>query len=301
MFELRSALTASAVSVALGLSLVAAAPATAQAPTAKAPAGQQQAAKKKTKKKSTRKNSSTTAKTVTACVDNRTGATKVLLGKKAKRKCPKGSTRMTWNVAGRDGKNGTGTNGANGANGLPGLPGAPGANGEGVLVRDAAGNRLGRYVGGIDLSIGSPPYPLVQVLAADGGIYSYLESGHLFGGSFGSVGVPFSPFFYDAACAGPAYMSSDASNASFMALFAGGAARIVHRYATGPSLDSLAPARVWKLTTTTSVVSAGFPPVYALDGFGVCAAASSPAVGSVMFALESVPAPPDGVGRLVIG
>ncbi|MFA4927953.1 MAG: hypothetical protein WC558_05515 [Patulibacter sp.] len=287
MFQFRSSMAASAVTVALGLSLVAVAPAVAadQVPATKTAA---KAAKKKTKK-------AAAPKTVTACVNNRTGTTKVLLGKKAKRKCPKGSTKMTWNVTGpkgADGKNGA--NGANGANGLPG------ANGGALAVRDAAGNRIGTFAGA--LSLGSP-VPIVQVFGADGGLYTYFESGQLLpSGLLG--GGSMSPLFYDPSCAGPAYLSSSPGSADLLSAFAGGTARIVYRYSTGSSFTNLGPARVWKFTTTTTIVPAVSPAAYQLDSSGVCAPVSSgdePDPGDVMVALEAVQAPPDGVGRLVIG
>src|SRR5262245_28710432 len=82
--------------------------------------------------------------TITACVKKKTGAVTILSKKKAKKKCPKGSTKMTWSIAGKPGKNGkNGTNGANGSAGAPGSNGTNGTNGTNsppFTVRDGAGN-----------------------------------------------------------------------------------------------------------------------------------------------------------------
>src|SRR3954447_1088407 len=77
--------------------------------------------------------------TVTACVNKKSGATKVLLGSKAKKKCAKGWSKVTWSVAGK--------NGANGSNGSNGTNGAAGKNAVGLQVRDSAGTVLGTYAG----------------------------------------------------------------------------------------------------------------------------------------------------------
>lgn len=280
MSRFRSSVPATAVAVTLGLSLVAVAPASAakkKAPAAaKAPA----------------------AKTVTACVNKKSGATKVLLGKKAKKKCAKGWTRMTWNVSGTNG-----TNGVNGVNGTNGINGVNGTNGQPLSVRDAAGNRIGLFAG---LGMGGIPIPIVQVLGSDGGLYPYLETGQYLP-MFSAFGSTSSPYFRDAACAGTAYMSSETSSWNgLLSKFVGGSLRFGFRASTGPGLDLLGPARVWKLTATTSVLPGPVPTLYTLNFAGACTAAdpadpSYPDPGYLLVTLESVPAPPDGVGRLTIG
>src|ERR1700712_4048029 len=93
--------------VALGLALVCATSA--------------QAAKKTTAK------AVTTSRAITACVKTKTGAVKILSAAQAKKGCPKGSTKVTWNVAGANGA--AGKNGTAGATGPAGATGANGANG----------------------------------------------------------------------------------------------------------------------------------------------------------------------------
>lgn len=271
MIRTRSSLAAAAVAAALGLSLTTAA--TATAAKKKAPAA---------------------AKTVTACVNKKSGTTKVLLGKQAKKKCAKGWTKVTWNAAGKkgaSGKNGlNGKDGANGANGRDGLNAPP------IQVRDAAGNSLGSLVGSFPLVA---PMPIFFVLAPDGGIYTYAETGQL---------VPLasmSPSFMDAACTGPAYLTMPADSWNgMMSHFVGGTTRIVYRSMNTPSLLNLGPARVWKLTSTTSVVPNPSPPLYELDDAGACRAMAPgdlPRPDELFVLLESIPAPPDGVGRLRLG
>ncbi len=291
MLELRSPLVASAVTAAVGLSLTVAAPAIAADKASSATA--KAAVKAKAAKKKTTKKKAAAPKTVTACVNKKSGATKVLLGSKAKRKCAKGWTKMTWNVAGTAGKNG-----AAGAAGTTGAAGAKGADGAALLVRDQAGNRMGFFAGASAFPV---PFPIVQVLAADGGIYTYLESGQLL--PSGTFGASPSPLFTDPGCAGPAFMTTPPSGAIMMSVFAGGPTRIVFRSMAGPSFESMSAARAWKFTTSISTLAV-VPTAYQPDVAGSCLPVSPvelPAVGDVKIDLQEIPAPPDGVGRLVIG
>lgn len=304
MLQFRSKMTASAVAVALGLSLVAVAPAVAadKAPAAKTAA---KAVKKKATKKKTKK--AAAPRTVTACVNNKSGATKVLLGKKAKRKCAKGWTKMTWNVAGPQGAAGkNGVNGVNGVNGGPGANGAHGANGA-VSVRDATGKRIGGF-GGYSSLMGT--FSLLQVIADDGGVYTYLDSvGKLFpilGLSSGG-----SPLFLDAGCAGQAYFPSGSMMGSGASELLGGSFRFAYRPFLGMSLLDLGPTRAWKLTTSVFVVPAVVPPVYQLGPTGGCGEiVDNPATptseipigpSDALLKLDPAIAPPDGVGPLTIG
>ncbi len=90
----------------------------------------------------------------------KTGAARILTAKQAKKKCPKGSKKVTWSVKGTSGKNGTNgvdgttTNGNNGANGSDGPGGTSGV----LQVHDSAGNLLGAYAGSSAASLG-PPRP----------------------------------------------------------------------------------------------------------------------------------------------
>lgn len=265
MLRTRSSLVAAAVAAGLGLSLTTAA--TAGAAKKKPPA------------------------TVTACVNAKSGATKVLLGKKATKKCAKGWKKVTWNVAGTKGKTGlNGKDGVNGANGKDGTNAPP------IQVRDATGRSLGSLVSSFPMSV---LVPIFFVLTPDGGIYAYAESGQVV-----PIGTE-SPSFLDAACSGPAYLTTPADVWNgMMSKFVGGTARVVYRAASGSSLLDMGPARVWKLTSTTSVVPSPAQSLYELDSRGVCRAVAPgdlPAPGDLLVSLESIPAPPDGVGSLRLG
>jgi|GEM_PF-1800451 len=280
--------------------------ATSQAATKKAPA--------KTKPAATKK-----AVTITACVKKKTGALTIVTGKKAKKKCPKGSTKLTWNVSGPAGKNGanglpgaSGTNGINGSVGAPGLPGLPGADGGSLKLRDATGKVLGTNAGVI--SIG-PGLTLYQVIGDDGGLYDYLDNGQLvplsllietIGGGILSPTLYTSP-----SCTGTAYEAmAQPLWAGWYSKQIGSPARFVDRAFTG-SLDfttgfdlSFGPARAWKLTSTARVVQNGDSTVYyGVDPTtGSCSSVGPVPSGGgtsyVLVTLASVPAPPDGVGPL---
>lgn len=280
-----------ALAATIGLSLVAVAPAHAAT---KAPAAKKISAKKKTAAK--KKAGAPTAKVVTACVNSKTGATKVLLGSKAKKKCAKGWTKMTWNVSGQNGADGK--NGASGANGLPGSPGIKGADGGAVVVFDAEGNRIGRFAGGIGFGL---PLPAIQVLGDDGGLYLYLESGQLLPSLLSMVGggIPLmTPVFTDSVCTGPAYLPVPTGLEAIASIYGGSSVRYVHRALFGTSLSTLGPARVWKPTAT--LVGAPATPLYALSITGTCDELG-PLDDGALLSLESVPAPPDGVGPLTLG
>jgi uncharacterized low-complexity protein len=228
-----------------------------------------------------------TAKTVTACVNKKSGATKVLLGSKAKKKCPKGSTKVRWSVSGK-----------NGANGVSGTNGTNGKDTSALQVRDSAGNVLGRFAGTTLFSA----VPIYNVLASDGGLYMYLPSGELEPSlAAGAGGIVFA----DSGCAGTAYANVSAPPSSSLSLFVG-PARLVYR---SGNLGAESPARVWKYTSTTLTVPSPAPTYYQLDPTGACVAivaGPNPLIlpliaGNALIALESTPAPPDGVGPLTIG
>ena len=234
------------------------------------------------------------AKTVTACVNTKSGATKVLLGAKAKKKCAKGWSKVRWSVAGKNGANGSnGSNGANGANG------AAGKNAVGLQVRDSAGTVLGTYAGMITLA----PYPVYVVLGSDGGIYNYLADGQLW--PSGILTAVTSPVFLDSTCAGTAYANFRSGPSSFVSLFVGHT-RFVYRPVTADG--SLGTPRTWKYTSTTIVVPSPAPTYYQLDFAGTCAPMTgvppnpnpAPVAGNALIELASTPAPPDGVGTLTL-
>lgn len=112
------------------------------------------------------------AATLTACVNKKTGATKMVFGNKAKRKCPKGSRKVTW------------------------------PNESGLSVFDATGRKVGRLLGVTQ----SGPYTIFQVLR-NGGAYSYMAGGPLFP-TFDPITGPFPVSFKTADCSGKAYLAA---------------------------------------------------------------------------------------------
>ncbi len=248
--------------------------------------------------------SAASATTITACVKTKTGVARILTAKQAKKKCPKGSRKMTWSV-GKNGKNGTngknaadGSNGTNGANGKDGLPGAQ------LQVHDSAGNLVGLFAKATTLIPGglqSYPITTYTVLRADGGFYDYLPNGKLYPTSpdFSS------PAFMDSRCIGTAYLGATGSDpATYWLRFFGSQGRWVYRAIdkTNPFKPPGVP-RAWKFSTATATV----PPAatfYQLDPLGTCTAidpGSAPAAGDTLSVLTSIPAPPDADGALKIG
>jgi hypothetical protein len=267
--------------VALGLALVCATSA--------------QAAKKMTAK------AVTTTRVITACVKTKTGAVKILSSAQAKKKCPKGSEKLSWNVtgpAGKNGTNGTGTAGATGSAGANGANGTNGANGGALQVYDAKG-RLGAFAGTI--TNGLPAY---NVLAPDGGIYAYTGAGQVVPSGFGGGPGGSSFVFADAFCQGTAYVPvGSAAIANLYAANFIGPLRFVFR-TIDASTSAFGPMRVWKFTTAQSTVPAS--PAYSslnptTGGCQALAPADQPAAGSVLLALEAVTPPRDGAGPLTIG
>lgn len=109
---------------------------------------------------------------LTACVNKKTGATKMVFGKKAKRKCPKGSKKVTW------------------------------PNEAGLSVFDATGKKVGRLLGVTQYG----PYNVFQVLRS-GGSYSYMAGGPLFPTLDQATG-PTAVTFKTADCSGKAYLAA---------------------------------------------------------------------------------------------
>ncbi len=211
--------------------------------------------------------------TVTACVNKHSGAAKIMVGTKAKKKCPKGTTKVSWNTAGPKG-----ATGAPGAGGAAGLPGAPGP----VLnVKDAAGNVIGQYVGVINEGVN------LYFVLRDGGVFTYLESGQLY--PIGS-----SPNFKTNTCTGTAYLEASGSTAQLLLDSVGGTSRVVYR----PSTPVLGPVQAWKLAGPAETLAA--VQMYGLNNMGACVLDGGPYSGSVV-TLASVAAPPDGTGILTIG
>ena len=239
---------------------------------------------------------------ITACVKTKTGAVKILSAAQAKKKCAKGSKKVTWNVtgpAGANGKNGTnGTTGPTGPAGANGANGTNGANGGALQVFDANG-RLGAFAGTITIGV-----PVYNVLAPDGGIYAYAGSGQVLPTGAGGGGTGSSPVFADAFCQGPAYApAGTAATATLYAAMFAGPMRLVFR-AGDLSTATFGPMRVWKFTSAQSTVpaSTAYSALNATTGgCQALAPANQPPAGSVLLALEAVAPPREGVGQLTIG
>lgn len=215
------------------------------------------------------------AATTTACVNKRTGAAKIMVGKKARKRCPRGTVKVSWNTAG--------AKGAPGAQGAPGGNGAPGAAGPLLSVKDGTGAVLGQYAAVFSEGI------VVIMVIRDGGLYSYLENGQAF--PFGSP----SPSFTDATCAGIAYEKTSGSETQQLLAAAGGMARYQYRPTT-----PMGPSRAWKVAGTSLTIPGPGQTLYSLDSAGSCNPDSSPYIGDLV-TLSAVAPPPDVPGLLTIG
>lgn len=195
------------------------------------------------------------AATLTACVNKKTGEMKMRFGNKAKKKCPKGYKKITWNDSS--------------TSSLP-------------TVYGADGTRVGKYLGSGILS----SFPIYTVLR-NGGQYLYLAgTGEMFGGFIGS------PVFTDPTCSGTAYASfsgslSTAETNRYLKLF-GGTFRTVFR--TESALGDFGTPLVWTGNGTSTLAAA--VTLYELnDETGACEISSGGAFTGVLFGLRSVPAP----------
>ena len=204
------------------------------------------------------------AATLTACVNKKTGEMKMRFGKKAKKKCPKGYKKVSWN----DSSTGK----------LPSVYGAD-------------GSRVGEFLG--STFIGAP-YPFYAVLR-NGGQYIYLAgSGEM---------IPLgSPSFTNASCTGTAYLEQSGATPSptettrFIKAL-GGTNRIIFRTqsATGDYGTPLA----W--TGDGTAVPAVAVSLYELnEETGACQAAAGGPFTGTLFGLRSVtvPTPYDFQGPL---
>jgi hypothetical protein len=222
--------------------------------------------------------SAASAKTLTACVNKKTGEMRLRQGKAAKKKCPKGWKKVRWSVQGPAGKQGTpGVNGTNGANGQPGPI---------INVKDATGAVVGQMV-----SI-FPEGGAIYFVLRDGGLWTYLGDGHLYG--FGS-----SPTFKTNDCTGTAYLSSSSSQfkPETLAALVGGPFRVVFRTLNAGDFGT---AMAWKGTATTEKITSAISTYELNDTTGACELDSSSFTG-ILVALEQTTAPPDFVGPLAIG
>lgn len=220
------------------------------------------------------------AATITACVKSKTGDVRIRSGPAAKRKCPKGWTKVRWNTTGAAGKQGIPGIGTPGAQGLQGLPGPA------INVKDASGAIVGQFTG--SLLTGFPVFSVLR----EGGLYVYLGSGQLF--PFGAR-----PSFKTTDCSGAAFLRFNALGAFTPATFlllTGGHYRVVFRT---NAAGVLGPASAWKARGTTEAVVA--MQLYQRDPTtGACAAEAAAYTGDLE-PLDSVTAPPDFTGPLTIG
>jgi len=203
------------------------------------------------------------AKTVKACVKKKTGEMRIL----TKKKCKKGWKKVSWNQKGKTGPQGN-----------------QGAQGPNLMVKDGAGNTMGRFLGVFPMGL-----PLIFV-EIDGGGYTFMPNGLLYPLGSGS------PQFKTNACTGTGYVPADSELSKQLYVgSAGGPTRLVWRR-TDPSLGA---ALAWKFTTATENVVA--TQMYELDNDGTCDPVSGGAYSGTLVAMESVPAPADVPGPLTIG
>lgn len=223
--------------------------------------------------------------TITACVTTKTGAVKILTTATArKKKCPKGTKKVTWNVPGRagadgsSGANGSSKNGANGTNGTNGTN-AP------LNVYGPAGRVLGQFAG---LAGGNVQFNAYSVMV-DGGLYTYVPEGGL-SNSAAYLDVAGGPVYTDAACTGQPVITLPQRYAATMD-------RSTYRYVE----THLFTADVWR-AGSTSTVPAAAPTYYAIDtGTGNCLVATGVHAGDSLVNLVPTTSPPVLVGPLTIG
>lgn len=208
------------------------------------------------------------AATLTACVNKKTGEMKMRFGKKAKRKCPKGFRKVTWNDSA--------------TSKLP-------------SVFAADGTLVGEYLGsGLLLS----PLPFYQVRLEDGGQYIY-QAGT---GTMVPLG---SPDFTDAGCTGTAYLGLDGPTPLPTAVVARfvknlqGLTRIVFR--TENALGDLGVPRVWTGSGQSQPVAAAITTYDLNSETGACEV-DDPAFTGTLLGLQTVttPTPYDFEGPLEV-
>ncbi len=201
---------------------------------------------------------------LTACVKKKTGAMRLVSGKKAKKKCPRGWRKVTWQ---KD----------KGQSGLQ--------------VVSADGKVVGKLVGtagdGVTLNA-------LNVLR-NGGIYTYLGGGQL----SPITSMAALPSFKTADCSGQAYLGLSGSlppaALDFYKGILGGTFRMVFR--TFSPLG-LGPASAWKFQGVVEDVTVGIQ-LYQLQTDGTCAP-GDPSFTGTLFQFDSEPAPPDFKGPLRI-
>lgn len=221
------------------------------------------------------------AATISACVHKKTGEVKIRSGKAAKRKCPRGWKRVRWSDAGKTGKSGK-----QGPAGVPGAQGIQGPAGPQLNVKDSTGAVVGQFV-----AVLPQPYP-IYIVGRDGGYWFYLGSGHLYG-------IGGSPKWKTADCSDTAYLEAGSGSLStpVLLMLVGGPFRWVFRTLSSGTFGT---SSAWKAKGTVETLGAPTQ-LYERDtSTGTCGPESGMATGD-LFPLDSVTAPPDYAGPLVIG
>ncbi|MFM8888577.1 MAG: hypothetical protein ACKOGM_01085 [Solirubrobacterales bacterium] len=208
------------------------------------------------------------AATLTACVNKKTGEMKMRFGKKAKKKCPKGYKKVTWNDS---------------------------ATSKLASVYAADGTRIGTFLGAGSIFA---PWPLYQVKRTDGGQYLYSAGD----GTMQSLG---SPQFTDISCTGTGYLGLDSATPIPAAVVARyeknlqGSTRIVFR--TQNALGDLGVPRVWTGSGQSQAVGAPIPTYDLNFQTGACEVDDPTFTGSLLgLAAVTTPTPYDFVGPLEV-
>lgn len=202
---------------------------------------------------------------LTACVSKKTGAVQILLGKKAKGKCRKGSKKISLD------------------------------DGNGRPVVDAKGRRVGTLVGTSEAG----PYAIFQVLR-NGGIYNYMGGGALFPTDLTSGGA-FPVNYKTADCSGKAYITSAGfPPASFVNLLKNalrGQFRAVNREFTGSGFGT---PKAFTGDGTTENVAVAIT-TYEINSSGICVVDTASFTG-ILYGMRvvSIPKPIDFTGPLRI-
>ena len=208
------------------------------------------------------------AATLTACVNKKTGEMKMRFGKKARKKCPKGYKKVTWNDS---------------------------ATSKLASVYAADGTLVGDFLGA---GAFFAPWPLYQVGRTDGGQYLY-NAGD---GAMQALG---SPDFTDATCTGTGYLGVNSATPIPTAVVARyvkslqGSTRIVFR--TENALGDLGVPRVWTGSGQSQAVGAAITTYDLNSETGACEV-DDPAFTGSLLGLQTVatPTPYDFEGPLEI-
>ncbi len=208
------------------------------------------------------------AATLTACVNKKTGEMKMRFGKKAKKKCPKGYRKVTWNDS---------------------------ATSKLASVYAADGKLVGKFLGAGAIFA---PWPLFQVERTDGGQYLY----NVGDGTMQSLG---SPEFTDATCTGTGYLGLSSATPVPTAIVERyvrnlqGSTRIVFR--TQNALGDLGVPRIWTGNGQATVVGAATTTYDLNSQTGACEV-DDPAFTGSLLGLQTVatPTPYDFEGPLEI-